>query len=279
MIYRELQNLLALLTDPDEVLVFDSAVEMLERYEASNHMDVFATVVNTVGTEDTTALMDALRSNLRLVLEYMLQIQGVKYHPDVQMSSLVKTLDALQQLQEHEDRPAVLAMLDSEDSINERFATLVNFCSSLGVDEILSFIEEVDSSFGANLRDYVQQEQPEEEVEFKDVEKYVGAYRKFRSSISEEVFFTDVFFQGAATIGMPLERYLAAYTQYGQPEKSSMTQICQVLFACALISADGNGEPVVALAPYLTQLFSELLQQTQARAELLNINQAYASLA
>ena len=278
MIYPELKNLIDRLASAEVALALDQGITVLESYEVPEYMAAFERTIESSAQCGDAAVLDALLVDLAGILNYLLSMQGVTLRENVTMSERNAVAEALEALAYYEDRPAMVAILQSDVTVGEKLAELLTLITPFSADETLALLEEVDEGFALNFEQILQAQEQTVAINAEAVKEQIAAYVRFKRFHGEAPLFADRYVTSLGAIGMAYAQYLALY-QGAHPALTAAEPkaLASELVALACLSSDAYATPLLAIRPLLGTLFADITEATKVDIALTQLTLAWGA--
>lgn len=268
MIYPELQNYLSQISSNETVDLFDNAIKVFDKYDLDDYMNVFDNTISDNSSAAAEIILDFLQSDLKVLLEHLLTIQGVTLNDNASISQTIEIADALFELPYYLDKIILNNIISSDESDLVKFCQLINLLTQFSVEEILSIMGELNEEFINNFKGQIKVVETSVTDEVK-VKKHVDAYIKYRDLIlNNKPNYCDKFFTQVASIGLPYEDYIKQYqidkNEYLHDTDSTfINQIAQDLVGLTTLSCDGIDNPLLVIRKYLSEIYPDINATTK----------------
>lgn len=265
MIYDDIKRLMQELMSPEEIEVFDDAVEVLEMYNTAAYLDALSMTVGMWSGIEAGAQADSLRDVITGFLNYILRMQGVELHDEVSMSERVKVARYLHELVNYDDAATLLSYLALDVSAEERFGELMHLVGEWSVENAMSLVQEIQPSFAANLAEIVQSREQKNTEDAALVAVQIRAYSIYKKEVVTRSLFSDMFFVNLPSIGLEFLTYVNLF-QNSRDDFNirPIKETVEDLMGLALLSGDGVKDPLASVRLAVSSMFSDSTQQTQA---------------
>lgn len=265
MIYDDIKRLMQELMSPEEIEVFDDAVEVLEMYNTAAYLDALSMTVGMWSGIEAGAQADSLRDVITGFLNYILRMQGVELHDEVSMSERVKVARYLHELVNYDDAATLLSYLALDVSAEERFGELMHLVGEWSVENAMSLVQEIQPSFAANLAEIVQSREQKNTEDAALVAVQIRAYSIYKKEVVTRSLFSDMFFVNLPSIGLEFLTYVNLF-QNSRDDFNirPIKETVEDLMGLALLSGDGVKDPLASVRLAVSSMFSDSAQQTQA---------------
>ena len=265
MIYDDIKRLMQELMSPEEIEVFDDAVEVLEMYNTAAYLDALSMTVGMWSGIEAGAQADSLRDVITGFLNYILRMQGVELHDEVSMSERVKVARYLHELVNYDDAATLLSYLALDVSAEERFGELMHLVGEWSVENAMSLVQEIRPSFAANLAEIVQSREQKNTEDAALVAVQIRAYSIYKKEVVTRSLFSDMFFVNLPSIGLEFLTYVNLF-QNSRDDFNirPIKETVEDLMGLALLSGDGVKDPLASVRLAVSSMFSDSTQQTQA---------------
>ena len=265
MIYDDIKRLMQELMSPEEIEVFDDAVEVLEMYNTAAYLDALSMTVGMWSGIEAGAQADSLRDVITGFLNYILRMQGVELHDEVSMSERVKVARYLHELVNYDDAVTLLSYLALDVSAEERFGELMHLVGEWSVENAMSLVQEIQPSFAANLAEIVQSREQKNTEDAALVAVQIRAYSIYKKEVVTRSLFSDMFFVNLPSIGLEFLTYVNLF-QNSRDDFNirPIKETVEDLMGLALLSGDGVKDPLASVRLAVSSMFSDSTQQTQA---------------
>lgn len=278
MIYSELKNLLTGLASSEVVDAFDEGVRILDKYEVPEYMEVFERSIERASELGNQAVLDAVQLDLKIILDYALKMQGIVLDADITMSQRNLFADTMYEIAYYEDKAALKDILNSEETVPEKFAELMELMTPYSTDEVMALVEDIDESFVINFQQILNEQNQTDIGEAELVKSQISAYRGFKEFCENAPLFADRFFANLGAIGLEYRFYFDFYKN-SNPEVTTDTisQVVKELVGLACLSRDASATPLLTIRPLLTVFFSDIVAVTKADIALTDITLAWGA--
>ena len=265
MIYDDIKRLMQELMSPEEIEVFDDAVEVLEMYNTAAYLDALSMTVGMWSGIEAGTQADSLRDVITGFLNYILRMQGVELHDEVSMSERVKVARYLHELVNYDDAATLLSYLALDVSAEERFGELMHLVGEWSVENAMSLVQEIQPSFAANLAEIVQSREQKNTEDAALVAVQIRAYSIYKKEVVTRSLFSDMFFVNLPSIGLEFLTYVNLF-QNSRDDFNirPIKETVEDLMGLALLSGDGVKDPLASVRLAVSSMFSDSTQQTQA---------------
>lgn len=280
MIYSELKNYLTKVSSVETVQFFDDAIDVLDKYEVPNYMDIFENVISDDTNSDDKTILDKLLVNLRTILTYLLTMQGVQLNENVTASQVNEITDGLFMLAHYEDQASISSILDSDESTVEKVCELLTLVTPYQSDALMGMIDSAEDRFTEDFKERLVYKEEEMKEDVQLVGKQIKAYIAFKNHLSNAALYSDKLFQYVGSIGLLFEDYLRLYQLDHDKTLGTMTPevIAKDLVALSCLSSDGCGNSLITIRKHLSTLFSDISTSTKVDIEVskLTVEVAHA---
>jgi hypothetical protein len=265
MIYPELKNYLTQVASPETVKIFDDAIEVLEKYEVPEYMDVFENIVGDESDKDDVAIVDSLLVNLRSILDYLLQMQGVVLNEIALPSQVNAVAEALIDLIGYEDQQALNDCLDSDETTLEKVCVALTLLIPCSAEELMAIVESVDDNFIEVFKQRQISFAGAADPEKAEVVSQIEAYALFKKYCRSTPVWSDKFFENIGSVGLRFEDYVRMYQLENAAELGTWgtEKIAKDLIGLAYLSLDACDAPLIFIRKHLSDLFSDINVATQ----------------
>jgi hypothetical protein len=221
-------------------------------------------------------IMNLYRNNLI----YLLDLHAIKVHNDLSIKELADIVNGLLDIDNIENPQQLFQLADEEARPIEKLAIMLSQVTTYPSDQLMHFIEDVSDAFFVRLKEVNQvvlHEDDDEELHL--VRERIHAYRLFEiylSSMGATITHIPNMLRGSAKPGMTFELY-AKLIDGMQPLLSMPGKlIARELFAAALISADGYGNPGEVVKAALEQFIPDLKLISEVMVEVRQLVMGYS---
>lgn len=265
MIYDELRNYLSISTDLDTVEMFDKAIEIFEKFEIPDYMDIFQNVVGDNTDVGDLEVIDNLKLMLSKLLDRILVMHGVVLNSECTYTHKLAYAEGMYRICNYEDRSTILLILENVQSTQESFAELMQLVTPYCADVTLSFLESVEDTLISSMkRIYVDPEV--NKIQFaEDVEKQTTAYLKIKEKLfSNSPCWADKYFNYQEAIALPFITYLSIYikekTQYltNDISDTGMKILAMDLLSIAALSEESISNSILTIRKYSDKIYTDI---------------------
>lgn len=278
MIYSELRNYLVQATSVETVDLFDRGIDILEKFEIEEFMDVYEFALGEATSLGEVAVVDALQLTFTTQLDDLLVEHGVYLKEDTLNQIRITLLEGLWRLTQHDEPERLLGILDASTSPDEAFCELMAFVTTESEDNILSYLQRADWALISALRSLVSKQSETIEIA-KDIAKQIADYAFFKTAVSQQASYSDRFFKSPASIGLPYLVYVNAYVADLHLETTdAKTNTQQVVLSTArdllglcVLSEETSDAALTVIREYLELIYTDINLVTKLDIELLSL--------
>lgn len=277
MIYPELKNFLIQTSDPAMVEVFDNAVEVFEKLSFDDYLVVYETAVGDYSASGDQAVLDVLVKRTEEMIGSLLTMHGIALVSTVTLSESIAIMDSLCRVNEFEDKNTILLALESAQSDQEIFASVVSTVSSMDPDNVLAMIDTVDSSLITRMRELFVEPAIELIPDTELINKCLREYGKYKVVFSNELHWTDRFIKQSEAIGLPFENYAKLYmatqlkADMSNDDNDAFRAIAINLIGIACLSREGSISVQQNARAYLEHMYPEMDKLTRLDMKLSSL--------
>lgn len=269
--FAELKNYLCLTRSDETADLVQTAVTVFDLYNVPGYMDVYARTMDTNQETNPNDLVFLLLDDTKTMLNMLLSVQGITVGEQAEVSDLVSLCSATFEMARHEDKQTINRFLETDESVEEIYAELVNFVSGFSIEKVLELVDAIAPNFTAMMKDAVQE--PQVNLEASDLlGKIVISYQKFKGIMGETPLFADRFLSHNSTIGLDFKSYLNIYTKSGGHLKEQSPELFKEvavdLFGLACLSCDGYSNHLVIIRGELSSLYPDIGSSTKIDIEI-----------
>lgn len=254
MHYAELRNYLTLSTDQDTVDIFDDAIDVIERYDIPDYMDLFDQVYGEASYLSDVEVVDGFKNTLSSILSTIISQHGIELKDDVLISEKIAISLGLYRLNDYEDRSSMLLILETEQSPQETLSELLSLVSEYAIEKILSLLESVSPFFISNLRSIIVTPETNKLEPVEETRQQIEDYSKFKNKFGQPILWSDKYFSHVEAIGLPYSVYMNIYVNEKQ---ESFTELQLPLIAKDIVSIACLSEETVSKAKEIVQEYSD----------------------
>jgi hypothetical protein len=265
MIYSELKNYLSQITDPDVIDLFDRAAAILDQLEVDNWLDLLETAIGEHTDDADDGILDALRKQLDELLSMVVRAHGVVLTEEATTDDYLCIVEAIAAFPNPDVVDSVRLELQSTDSDQEIFASVVALCSSMSVERVLPLIAEIEEGLIGRLREIITTKDVLVMTEESDdVTKHLTAYAKFRVVFANDDRWPDRFVHNREAVGLPFDVYARLYmTQQLQSDlkydqELAWRKICVNLIGLLCLSEEGEVAANFQVKDYLEKICPDM---------------------
>lgn len=277
MIYDELRSALVVLGDEHDVQNFDDAVTVFDKYNVPDYLGLFEqTFARKQGLGDQ-AVLDALKLDVRNILDALFQVQGVSLSEEALLSERLVLADALFEVPYHEDKELLQSVLESEQTVQEKFAELMSIMTRYTPDEVLALVEEIDNAFVINFTQILAEKERITAFNTDAIRAHIEAFSSLVRFSGNTPLYAHRFFEHAGGLGVPLKDYLAWY-QRDKPEAFQSVEpkgMALELLALGCLAGDAVKTPWLVVRGELSALFADPQVCMKVDLELTKLNSAW----
>ena len=254
MHYAELRNYLTLSTDQDTVDIFDDAIDVIERYDIPDYMDLFDQVYGEASYLSDVEVVDGFKNTLSGILSTIISQHGIELKDDVLISEKIAISLGLYRLNDYEDRSSMLLILETEQSPQETLSELLSLVSEYAIEKILSLLESVSPFVISNLRNIIVTPETNKLEPVEETRQQIEDYSKFKNKFGQPILWSDKYFSHVEAIGLPYSVYMNIYVNEKQ---ESFTELQLPLIAKDIVSIACLSEETVSKAKEIVQEYSD----------------------
>lgn len=262
--FEELRIFLVDNVSPEIYDLVYQAFEIFDDIYPPNLRDRFEEILYTQDESlvDTSTPAIAIVSLTRFYLLNILQEHGMSLNDDVDLSRLVKIVQALIDIQSYEDQQTIIDILNLDIDKEEKFAEILSLVMDMDTSEILLELEDVSQGLLNRLKEYTLTE-PQNSVieETKDYSQYVKNLLEYKDFVKNERLKLFNLVEEGLKPGYPFEVYGNIIGR--EFEAMEPIQAAKELLGMALISADGNGNPKSKITEHIDKYVADLRKITQ----------------
>ena len=221
-------------------------------------------------------ILDVYRVNLLTLLD----LHTVVVDETIPIQLLTDLVNGLLDIDNIENPQALIDLADEEARPVERLAVMLSQVTTHSADQLMHAIVDVSETFFRRLKEVNQvvlHEDDDEELHL--ARERIHAFRKFDiyiASIGSAIAHVPNMLRGHAKPGMTFELY-AKLIDGMQPILSMPgKQIARELFAAALISSDGFGNPGETVKAHLEQFIPDLKLISEVMVEVRQLMMGYS---
>jgi hypothetical protein len=269
--FAELKNFLCLTRSDETAELVQNAVLVFDLYNVPGYMDVYARTMDTNQETNPNDLVFLLLDDTKTMLSMLLNVQGIVVGEQAEISDLIALTTATSDMVKHEDKQTINRFLETDESVEEIYAELVNFVSGFPIEKVLDLVDAITPNFTAMMKDAMQE--PEVNLEASELlDKIVISYKKFKAIMKEESLYSDRFLSQNSTIGLDFKSYLNIYSKSGVHLKEhtpeTYRQVAVDLFGMACLSCDGFNNHLVIIRGELSGIYPDIGSSTKVDIEI-----------
>lgn len=235
-----LSDYLDVATSPEEKLVIERALNVLDKMGLEDYEYVFEDMIGTVDEVDADKTMDEVRTYVTSLMFTVLKQHSIEIEAEASMAMLADLIQALLDLDNHEERESLMAIVNQDNiSTNEMFAELVAMVTKYTTDDILQIVSTVSSTFLDRIRtnqNVVEHEEVELPTDRQKLIADLKAYLTFVAHLGGAPHLESVIRSGM-DVGMPFHLYAQAMLYIF--DKLKPEAIGRELFGIAVICGNG----------------------------------------
>ena len=260
MIYEELKNLISRVRSDYTVQIFDEAVGLFELMGQDDYMSIFEATVGASSLLSDNELIDALLTDLHVIVDNILAVQGVRLIEEVLASDKIKIAKGLLAIFDYSDRAGILRILETDYNPEEKIAELLSLVTDMSTEDIFINIQEVNPAVPTKMIELIHEEANQfvENAYNKTMKSIVDLYVKFKENLLEKKpFFTDKYLMDVSTLGMSFEYYLEDTLQHPEfksllakldtltkmSDEATAQEVSLYLIGMAILCIDGQSNP------------------------------------
>lgn len=246
------------------------ALKTFDRIELPNYQDGYLDLLMLADTIELSELIDNIRLLTLNLQSDILKAHEVVLIEDVTIQIQTIFINAILDIQEYDDIPTLLKTASLDLNPNEVLAELVSLVSHKDASELLADIYIVSDAFIMSVKEFCNNT-PDSDINIdnNDNQKYIDAFNKFTTIIDVGNLEIVKLLNNAMDVGYDFNVYL---TIIGRDlEDMSVITAAHELIGCALISADGNGNPIGIISKNIDNYISDMDKITKINIEITNI--------
>jgi hypothetical protein len=246
----------------------EAAHAVFERINLQNYDDGFEEILMTDDSTDqgesTQHIVDLTNKLLRKILAEHTVVLAY----EASMEVLVKAVEGILDLQDYEDRNAIVGITNLDLNPQEKFAELMALVTSMSVEEWLLEVEEVGPTLITRVREMAEptyDEVPDAEAQ-QALAMYAERFIKFMNFLSNPKLTIGEMLMSGLPPGYPFEVYvnmLGRGLDEMTPERAA-----QELLAMAFVSSDGTNSPRQVIHDHLEHLVADVNKITKIDIKL-----------
>ncbi len=226
----------------------------LENYEQGFEELIMTDRLGDVDTGDTLVYVERLTKELQ---HKILNNHGVMVSEEAGIDVMRALIDGILDVQNYEDVTAIKRALETDESPEEQFASILSMVTALEAEEILLDVETVDAALLTRIGELSVEEPEVGDVEEAEVRnQHLRMLRVLCSMLATNQLVVMQFLRDGLDVGYPFEVYFnLASPHFGEMKPE---HIAQEMMAMALISSDGLGEPLAVIRTKLDDISTDM---------------------
>lgn len=213
---------------------------LIEFFEKDDQYDLMESMLYEMESGTMTA-MQAL-DNIYLfhtsILSNIINEYGISLQDEVSLEDMIKIIESMQYLEDHEDKASIKATIEANESATETLLELLEFASIYTTDFFFPLITKVNPALLARLLELCDRESPEE---MEGISPDRGVVKKLKKLNEIEKFRrSDVFklIKSQLVIGIKFDLYLKLFSEFIFQEYKTNNDIAIDLYLLHLISKE-----------------------------------------
>jgi hypothetical protein len=236
------------------------ADRVLVRAEMDNYEQVIEEIIMTAEEQDSGLPLANILAVYRQQLFQLLTLHSITVVPELGLNELANIVTGLLDIDNYENPQSLFELADEEAPTLEKFCVMMSQVTRYTADELLVMIEDVADGFLLRLKEINQTEQHEDENMLTDRRERMHAYRKFETfmlSISLTITQMPAILRSGVNPSLPFLMYAMLIDTNEALQGMKPKQAAAELFAAALVSSDGYGNPNETVKANLEQFIAE----------------------
>jgi hypothetical protein len=274
-----LSDFLASQTSAEEKAMLQAADDVLQRAEIE-YEHILEEILMTAEELDSGAPLLEIRNVYQRGLNYLLALHAVTLVDAATLPQKTEIVAGLLTIDNTENPQQFFKIADEEMRANEKLAEILSRVMTWSADQLLQLIDDVSDTFFLRLKDSHRAElEQEDDGELHERRERIHAYRLFEiylQALGANIIQVPSLLAQGIQPGMTYELY-AKLIDGRQPILTMPGyQIARELFAAALISRDGYGNPGETVKASLEQFIPDLKLISDTMIEVRQLMTGYA---
>lgn len=273
-----LQDFLANNAAPEDTQAILMADRVLQRADME-YEHVIEEILQTQSEMDAGQPLLEITNIYQRCLNTLLDWHAIKLVEPLPIQQKAEIVNGLLDIDNLENPTSFFKIIDEEAKPIEKLSLMLSQVTHWNVDQLMQTIEDVTDTFFSRLKDTDQALAEDDPNELVEQRERTHAYRKFDiylSSVGGAIIQIPSMLAQGMQVGLTYELY-AKLIDGRQPLLSmSFEQVARELFAAALISCDGFGNPGETVKQSLEEFLPDLKMVSNVMIEIRQLTMGYA---
>jgi hypothetical protein len=262
----------------EEKAMIKAADEVLQRAEMDYEHVIEEILMTAEGMDSGGPLLEILNTYHR-GLDYLLGLHAVQLVEDCTLQQKTEIVSGLLSIDNTESPQQFFKIADAETRPVEKLAEMLNRVTTWSAEQFMQLIDDVSEMFFSRLKNINRAELEEDADDLHERRERIHAYRLFEiylQALGATIIQVPAILAAGTQPGMSYELY-AKLIDGRQPILTMPGyQIARELFAAALISSDGYGNPGETVKASLEQFIPDLKLISETMIEVRQLMTGYA---
>jgi hypothetical protein len=273
-----LSDFLDIHTTVEEKAVIRAADAVLQQAQL-DYEHIVEEILMTAEEMDSGLPIQEIRNTYHQGLNYLLDLHAVKLVEDVTLKQKAEVVQGLLTIDNTENPQQFFKIADEEMRANEKLAETLSRVMTWTTDQLMQVIDDVSEMFFVRLKSINQAELEQDDDELHERRERIHAYRLFDiylQAIGATIVQVPAMLSKGVQPGMTYELYAKLIDGMQPILTMPGYQIARELFAAALISSDGYGNPGETVKASLEQFIPDLKLISETMIEVRQLMSGYA---
>jgi len=273
MIYDDLRTYLLRAASFETTQLFDSVVDLFDRYGIDDYMNVFDAVIGEESINYDQDTIDSLISSAKEMLIGLSHRFMITFHEDATAQDMVTVLDGVYRFENYELPQTFFQILESDQSSVETFAELIECLTGQAVEKTMTIVADVDQALIKRIKEISNEKEDSTMYEESIIDQRIADYNKVKAAHQNNPSKFDYCLNHIGCVGMPFKNYYKPYLvehsgDFADPNEIAFAIVAQDFLYMAALSYEGLSKVLDLGREYASQVFPNINDTTKFIAVL-----------
>lgn len=272
MLDASISNLIEMAATDERATLLKDCIMFLESMEYDSLQAELLNIIYESFANDEaiekpeSVIMDEI--HLKLVGAFIDQLRsnGIEVDPDAKLKDLYDLTVGISHIPTYEDMGSIVAACGSDDGPVDQLSEILQLVTTISSEHWHTVVEDVSKQLISTIIEYGGARANDEYDQIEATDRYLSklrAYSEFVDKLDRKLAFFELV--ESNKLGLPFTKYIDSGVVSEYFDGNEMDKLAMELYGMALMSADGNADPVTAIRNTAEQYIND-------PARLLNIN-------
>ena len=267
--FTELNEYLNIVSPNIKQLISD-AFKVFERIDYPAYEDEYVQILMLMDNLDISTTNDSILNTTKNIQNSILSMHEIILNKDVTIQTQTLFINAILDIQEYEDKDALLKLVNLPTDPNDILSELVALVTHVNADILFFDIESVSPAFIFKLNEQLSDKSNNDELpDVPNKQKYIDKLNNLTNILGVSDLDIVALVNSGIDVGFPFKVYGNILSNY--LDELPVNKIAQELLAACFISEDGIDSPLKVIADNIDNYISDISIITKVNIEITNI--------